>query len=57
MSHLQCKFYAACHSRLDPESSVFLDSRFRGNDALYCGILLPSEVRPKALNFLRQVVS
>ncbi len=26
------KFSPVCHSGLDPESSVFLDSRFRGND-------------------------
>jgi hypothetical protein len=28
--------YAVCHSGLDPESSAFLDSRFRGNDVLSC---------------------
>jgi len=26
---------SSIHSGLDPESSVFLDSRFRGNDDLY----------------------
>ena len=26
------KFPPICHSGLDPESSVFLDSRIRGND-------------------------
>jgi hypothetical protein len=26
------KNYPVCHSGLDPESSVFLDSRLRGND-------------------------
>jgi hypothetical protein len=35
-SHKSC---SVCHSGLDPESSVFLDSRFRGNDDLYHGML------------------
>jgi len=30
------KSCAVCHSGLDPESSVFLDSRFRENDVLCC---------------------
>jgi hypothetical protein len=32
MVYLRYKLYSVCHSGLDPESSVFLDSCFRRND-------------------------
>jgi len=32
MLYLRFKLYSVCHSGLDPESSVFLDSCFRRND-------------------------
>src|SRR3972149_58712 len=44
-----------CHSGLDPESSTFLDSRFRGNDVHCCELRRHAEKGGMKMRALREV--